>query len=130
MRWRFDGAEPAIYSVHAAILRRFESEAFMLLAEFSIWPMDKGESVGQYVARCLDIVDRSGLPYKLGPLGTCVEGEWPQVMAVVQKCYEELAKDCSRISCTVKMDWRKGRSGRLESKVDSVEKRLGRKLKK
>ena len=40
----------------------------MLLAEFSIWPMDKGESVGEYVARCLDVIDRSGLPYKLGPL--------------------------------------------------------------
>ena len=73
----------------------------MLLAEFSIWPMDKGESVGIYVARCLDIVDRSGLPYKLGPLGTCIEGEWPEVMSVVQKCYEELAKDCTRISCTL-----------------------------
>lgn len=102
----------------------------MLLAEFSIWPMDKGESVGVYVARALDIVDKSGLAYKLGPLGTCIEGEWPDVMAVSQKCYEELAKDSNRIACTVKMDWRKGREGRLESKVETVEKTLGRKLKK
>ena len=102
----------------------------MLLAEFSIWPMDKGESVSAYVARALDIVDQSGLPYKLGPLGTCIEGEWPDVMAVIQKCYEELAKDSNRIACTVKMDWRKGRAGRLESKVETVEKTLGRKLKK
>jgi uncharacterized protein (TIGR00106 family) len=102
----------------------------MLLAEFSIWPMDKGESVSPYVARCLDIIDRSKLPYKLGPLGTCVEGEWPEVMAVIQKCYEDLSKDCTRISCTVKMDWRKGHNGRLQSKVDSVEKKLGRSLRK
>lgn len=100
----------------------------MLLAEFSIWPMDKGESVGAYVARALDIVDKSGLAYKLGPLGTCIEGEWAEVMGVVQKCYEELAKDSNRIACTVKMDWRKGRSGRLESKVEKVEEVLGRKL--
>jgi uncharacterized protein (TIGR00106 family) len=90
--------------------------------------MDKGESVGPYVARALDIVDRSGLTYKLGPLGTCIEGEWSQVMNVIQKCYEELARDSNRIACTVKMDWRKGQTGRLESKVQSVEKRLGRKL--
>lgn len=102
----------------------------MLLAEFSIWPMDKGESVSPYVARALDIVDKSGLAYKLGPLGTCIEGEWPAVMAVIQKCYEELAKDSNRIACTVKMDWRRGRAGRLESKVATVEKTLGRKLKK
>ena len=100
----------------------------MLLAEFSIWPMDKGESVGKYVARALDIVDRSGLAYKLGPLGTCIEGEWPAVMAVIQQCYEELAKDSNRISCTVKMDWRRGQSGRLESKVQKVEEVVGRKL--
>jgi uncharacterized protein (TIGR00106 family) len=102
----------------------------MLLAEFSIWPMDKGDSVGQYVARSLDIVDRCGLPYKLGPLGTCIEGEWGEVMSVIQKCYEDLARDCDRISCTLKMDWRKGRAGALDSKVESVERRLGRKLRK
>ena len=82
----------------------------------------------QYVARALDIVDRSGLPYKLGPLGTCIEGEWPEVMAVIQQCYEELAEDSNRIACTVKMDWRRGQSGRLESKVESVEKAVGRPL--
>ena len=101
----------------------------MLLAEFSIWPMDKGESVGPYVARALDIVDRSGLPYKLGPLGTCIEGEWPDVMRVIQQCYEALARDSNRIACTVKMDWRKGQTGRLDSKVESVQKSLGRRLK-
>jgi uncharacterized protein (TIGR00106 family) len=101
----------------------------MLLAEFSIWPMDKGESVGRYVAKALDIVDRSGLPYKLGPLGTCIEGEWAEVMAVIQRCYEALAADSNRIACTVKMDWRRGQSGRLESKVASVEKAVGRPLK-
>ena len=101
----------------------------MLLAEFSIWPMDKGESVGEYVARAVDIVDRSGLPYKLGPLGTCIEGEWHEVMNVIEKCYEDLAADCSRVTCTVKIDYRKGLSGRLNSKVDSVVKRIGRPIK-
>lgn len=100
----------------------------MLLAELSMWPMDKGESVSPYVARILDIIDRSGLPYRLGPLGTCIEGEWPEVMAVVQKCYEELAKDCNRVTCTLKCDWRKGQSGRLTAKTDSVQQKLGRTL--
>ena len=101
----------------------------MLLAEFSIWPMDKGESVGPYVARCLDVIDRSGPSYKLGPLGTCVEGEYDAVMSVVKACHDALAVDCGRIVCTVKMDYRKGHTGRLVEKVKSVEDRLGRKLK-
>lgn len=98
----------------------------MLLAEFSIWPMDKGESVGTYVARCVDIVDRSGLPYKLGPLGTCIEGDYDAVMAVIAECQKDLQRDCGRIACTIKMDWRAGTGGRLESKVASVVKRIGR----
>ncbi|MGB7160648.1 MAG: MTH1187 family thiamine-binding protein [Tepidisphaeraceae bacterium] len=102
----------------------------MLLAEFSIWPMDKGEGVGEYVARCLDVIDRSGLPYKLGPLGTCVEGELDDVLGLIKKCHEVLLADCNRVVCTVKMDYRKGHKGRLELKVKSVEDRLGRTLKK
>ena len=38
------------------------------------------------------------------------------------------AADCERIVCTVKMDYRKGHTGRLTEKVKSVEERLGRKL--
>ena len=101
----------------------------MLLAEFSMWPMDKGESVGPYVARLLDLIDRSGLPYRLGPLGTCVEGEYDQVMAVIKECHEALAADCNRVFCTVKMDYRKDHPNMLASKIASVEKTLGRKLK-
>src|SRR6266566_4594705 len=59
--------------------QQLKGSSIMLLAEFSIWPMDKGESVSEYVARAIDIVDRSGLPYKLGPLGTseAVRGSIP-----------------------------------------------------
>jgi uncharacterized protein (TIGR00106 family) len=102
----------------------------MLLAEISIWPMDKGESVGNYVARVLDVIDRSGLPYKLGPLGTCIEGEWDEVMRVFKQCHEVLAADCNRIACTIKMDWRKGHSGSITQKVKSVEEKVGRELRK
>jgi len=101
----------------------------MLLAEFSLTPLDKGASVGAYVARSLDIIDRSGLPYRLGPMGTCVEGEWDAVMALVKACLERMAADCERISISFKGDWRRGASGRLTAKIEKVESTLGRKLK-
>jgi uncharacterized protein YqgV (UPF0045/DUF77 family) len=50
-------------------------------------------------------------------------------MAVVRQCYERMKKDCSRVSCTIKLDYRKGHKGRLSGKTASVEKRLKRKLK-
>lgn len=101
-----------------------------VLLEFSMSPLDKGASVGEHVARSLDIIDRSGLPYRLNPMGTVIEGEWDEVFGVVKRCYERMAEDSERISVSIKVDCRKGKDGRIESKVESVEKRLGRKLRR
>ena len=101
----------------------------MVLLEFSMSPLGKGESVSKYVSRSLDIIDNSGVPYRLNPMGTVLEGEWDEVFAVVRKCYERMKKDCNRISCSIKVDYRKGHSGRLVSKVASVEKTLKRAIK-
>lgn len=100
----------------------------MVLLDFSMSPLGKGESVGEYVSRSLDVIDRSGVDYRLNPMGTVLEGEWDEVFSVVRKCFERMRKDCKRISCTIKVDYRKGHSGRLSSKVASVEKHLKRKL--
>ena len=67
----------------------------MVLLEFSMTPMTKGESVSAYVARSLDIIDRSGLPYQLTPMGTIIEGEWSDVMAVVTACFEAMRTDAT-----------------------------------
>lgn len=101
-----------------------------MLLEFSMSPLGKGESVGEYVSRSLEIIDKSGVPYRLNPMGTVLEGEWDEVMGVVGKCLDTMSEDCGRVTCTIKFDWRRDATGRLESKVASVEKRLGRELKK
>lgn len=101
----------------------------MVLLEFSMSPLGKGESVSEYVSRSLDIIDRSGLEYRLNPMGTILEGEWDEVFAVVRDCFEAMMSDCDRITCSIKVDYRKGPGGRLESKIRSVEKRVGRQLK-
>jgi len=102
----------------------------MILLELSMFPLDKGESVSTYVARSLDIIDRSGLDYRLHAMGTEIEGEFDEVMRVVRDCFQALAADCNRIECSIKIDYRKDRHGRLQAKVDSVEQKLGRPLRK
>ena len=101
----------------------------MVLLEFSMSPLGKGESVGKYVARSVDIVDKSGLDYRLHAMGTVLEGEWEEVFGVVKRCFEAMRKDCNRVSVAIKVDYRKGKRGRLTAKVASVEQKLGRKLK-
>ncbi len=100
-----------------------------MLLEFSMFPIGQGESVGDYVARSLDIIDKSGVPYRLNPMGTVLEGEWDEVMAVVKQCFDRMTADCGRVECAIKIDWRRDKADQLTSKVAGVERRLGRALK-
>ena len=95
-----------------------------VLVDFSIFPLDKGDSVSAHVARALKKIKDSGLPYKIGPMGTSFEGEWDDVMGVVKNCFQELRKDSDRVYMALKLDYRKGPSGRIESKVRSVQDKM------
>ncbi len=100
----------------------------MTIAEFSISPAGKGVGVSEYVARCLDLVDRSGLAYRLNPMGTVVEGPFDEVMTLIAKCHKAVAADCERVSTVIKIDDRKGARNQIEDKVAKVERLVGRKL--
>ena len=100
----------------------------MVLLEFSMFPTSMGESKSAYVARILDIIDQSGVAYQLTPMGTILEGEWADVMAVVTACFEAMRADCPRIEVALKVDYRQGEASRLVAKIASVEDKLGRKL--
>jgi uncharacterized protein (TIGR00106 family) len=99
----------------------------MVLLEFSVTPIGAGDSVSEYVARCVEIVEGSGLDFELHSMGTIVEGELSQVLDVLERSIEAVAADCERVTCSAKLDLRRGRSGAIESKVASVEAKLGRK---
>lgn len=100
----------------------------MVLCEFTMSPLGKGESVSAYVARVLNIIDKSGISYRLTPMSTILEGEWDEVMNVIRACHEELSSDCNRITASIKIDSRAGTNGRIDSKVEKLEHLLGKTL--
>ncbi len=100
-----------------------------LLVEFSVVPVGSGVGVSPQIARVLKIVAESGVPYKANPMGTVLEGEWDTVMGVVKQCHAEIMKDAERAITSIKIDDRKGRESRMEKKLESVEQKLGMKLK-
>jgi uncharacterized protein (TIGR00106 family) len=102
----------------------------VMLIEFSIVPVGVGSSIGDQLAEVLKIVDASGLPYKINPMGTVVEGEWDEVMKLVKKCHMTVMKTGERAITTISIDDRKGKPNRLDEKVKSIEKRIGKSLKK
>lgn len=101
-----------------------------MLIEFSIIPVGSGSSIGDKLAEVLKIVDLSGLPYKVNPMGTVVEGEWDELFSLVKKCHNTVLKDEERVLTTISVDDRKGKPNRLNEKVKSIERRIGKQLKK
>src|SRR5437763_854792 len=97
----------------------------MVLLDFSITPLGKGESVSAYVARCLEVVAASGLDYRLHAMGTTLEGALDAVLDVVRRCFQVLEHDCDRITCSVKMYSLKWIVGRLDSYVRKVQSLTG-----
>ncbi len=102
----------------------------MAILEFSIAPLGAGESVGQYVARAVDVVDRSGLNYRLHAMGTLVEGNLDELLNVLHQAIDAVGASCDRVTVSAKIDVRKGHTGSLDTKVASVEQHLGRNVKK
>ncbi|OMH41061.1 MTH1187 family thiamine-binding protein [Desulfurobacterium indicum] len=102
-----------------------------VLVEFAMFPTDKGESVSKYVSRIIKMIDKSGVDYKLTPMGTVFETDTiEEALEIIKKAYEELEPDCNRVYSTVKFDIRKGRKNRMKQKLESVEKRIGKEIKK
>ncbi|HDQ40169.1 MAG TPA: MTH1187 family thiamine-binding protein [Desulfonatronum sp.] len=95
-----------------------------VIAELSIFPMDKGVSLSAYVARAVRIIEHSGLAHQFGPMSTVIEGDWDQVMGVVGRCQADLARDCDRILVCLRLDCRRNRENALQGKMRSVQARL------
>jgi uncharacterized protein (TIGR00106 family) len=100
-----------------------------MLAQFSIVPLGTGSSISDKLSIVLKIIDDSGMPYKINPMGTVVEGEWEEIMGLINRCRQELLKTEQRVLISISIDDRKGATDRLTQKVASVERKLGRTLK-
>lgn len=97
-----------------------------MLAAFSVTPLGGDDSVGELVADAVRIVRESGLPNETNAMFTNIEGEWDDVMAVIHRCVEAVAARSPRVSIVIKLDHRPGVSDALHSKVETVERELGR----
>ena len=97
-----------------------------MVADFSIMPVGAGESLSGDVAEAVRLVTQSGLPYRVGPMSTSVEGPWDEVMALIKRCRDRMLERHNRVYLTIRIDDRKGATGRLAAKVEAVEQKLGK----
>jgi uncharacterized protein (TIGR00106 family) len=96
-----------------------------MIANFSIIPLGKEGSLSSYVAEIIKIVDKSGLSYKLHPMGTVVEGDCDEVFSLIKKCHLEMLKYSQRVLTQITIDDRTGYINRITEKVESVKQKAG-----
>jgi uncharacterized protein (TIGR00106 family) len=103
-----------------------------MLAELEIIPIGtKSVSLSRLLAEAAKLIDASGLAYRAGPMGTVVEGEWDDVMRLAKACHDALRQATGRVVTTIRIDDRSDVAGaRLAAKVQSLERAVGRPLKR
>jgi uncharacterized protein (TIGR00106 family) len=101
-----------------------------MLLELSVLPLGRGRSISTEIADLVEIIDTSGLDYRLTAAGTIVEGSWDQLVDVARKCHAATRKKTERVITFMKMDDYGERTGRLTAAVASVEEKVGRPVKK
>ena len=96
-----------------------------VLLNFAMFPTDKGDSVSHYVTKIIRHIRRSGYSSQLTAMGTLVETETlSEALTIIDESYKILEEDCERVYVTVNIDIRKGKLGRIDSKIRSIEDKL------
>ncbi len=99
-----------------------------MLVAFSISPSgaaaDETGGVTEAVAAAVRVVRESGLPNETNAMFTNIEGEWDEVMAVVKRAVDVVAKVSPRVGLVLKADIRPGHTEQLTAKVERIERAL------
>lgn len=77
------------------------------------------------LADVLKIIKESGLTYQLTPTSTCLEGNWTEVMAVVQRCHETVRSESPHLVTLLRIEDDVELGGKLAGNVASVEAEAG-----
>ena len=104
-----------------------------MLAELEVIPIGtNGPSLSSLLADVAKLIDKSGLGYRVGPMGTVVEGEWDRIMTLAKQCHQAMLASSGRVMTTIRIDDRKDwpGSGRITQKVASLEAKVGKPLRK
>ena len=99
-----------------------------MLVELTINPLGRGTHMSKDLAEILKIVDASGIPYCLTPFGTCIEGDWDQVMELVKQCHDHAKTVSHHVMTSIQIEDEDRAANKLEENVAAVERLAGHKL--
>lgn len=99
----------------------------MAQLEISILALGRsGTSASPYIAEAIKRAQESGLTYQLTAMGTILQGDLEDVLRVAKEMHEApFAMGIQRVYSVIKIDDRRDVESTLESKVRSIEEKLG-----
>ncbi|HDO19959.1 MAG: MTH1187 family thiamine-binding protein [archaeon GB-1845-036] len=98
----------------------------MIIVEFSVVPIGRGESVSKYVAEAIKILENENIKYEVTPMGTIFETErLSYAFNIIEKAHEAVIRaGAKRVITSIKIDDRRDKERKMEDKVKSVLERL------
>ena len=88
---------------------------------------DIGPSLSPFVAKVIKAIQEdTKVKHQLTPMGSVIEGDWKDVMNLVDKLFTKFAPEYERLGLTLKVDFRRSKDNRIEGKVKSVEEKLNK----
>jgi uncharacterized protein YqgV (UPF0045/DUF77 family) len=99
-----------------------------MLVELSIVPLGSELRWSDQLAEALELIDASGLPYVLTLSGTCIGGEWDEVMTRVRRCHELVRRSSPHVLTSIGTEDEESGREQLTRNIAAVEEKLGRPL--
>jgi uncharacterized protein (TIGR00106 family) len=98
----------------------------MALLQLTMIPLGTGTpSVGDYVADIQRALEKENVYFQLNDMGTPIEGEAGELLALVAKIYElPFQKGAQRVVTHMVIDDRRDKHVAIGDKIDAVRKRL------
>lgn len=92
-----------------------------VIAEITFIPIGTTLSLSSYIGEALKIIEESGLKYEFHSMGTNVEGEWSDIIKLLEKCHQKIFEmGVLRISTSVKFSLRQDKEPSMNLKKEKI----------
>lgn len=93
-----------------------------MIAQFSVYPIGEGTSLGRFVRRGVSVVQESGYTYEVGGMSTSVEvPDLDALFDLVKKVHAaHVAEGAKRVIIDLKVDDRRDKQATIQSKKISA----------
>ena len=98
-----------------------------MLFELCLLPLQsEANSSVETITDAVRLIHSAGLPYQVNAFGTCVEGEWDQVMAIAKQGLEMARKRSTHVVLIIKVEDDGSTASKITGNVNAVAAMLAR----